>query len=144
MTKQTWMVGGGALIVGLMVGAVLGGLVDTDKDYRYGYEYRDNVGYDEHRGHGMKDKKTESNHDMSAMMADMNRALEGKTGAQFDEAFLREMIIHHEGAVEMAKAALERAGDQRIKDLAAQIISAQEKEIADMKSWQSTTTVSGE
>ena len=79
---------------------------------------------------------TEAGHDMHMAMADMMAALDGKTGADFDEAFLREMIVHHEGAVDMAKAALIHSSDQRIKDLAAAIIAAQEKEIADMREWQ--------
>ncbi len=92
-----------------------------------------------HDGNDMKhmsDKAPVPAHDMAAMMHDMNAALEGKTGAEFDAIFLREMIIHHEGAVDMAKAALDQAGDERIKALAREIIAAQEKEISEMKSWQ--------
>lgn len=76
--------------------------------------------------------------DMEGMMDSMNSALTGKTGDEFDQAFLAEMIVHHEGAVVMAKSALTNAGHQEIKDLAEAIISAQNKEIADMKSWQKT------
>ena len=76
--------------------------------------------------------------DMAQMMADMNKALLGKTGDEFDETFLREMIIHHEGAVEMAKLALTNAKHSEIKDLAGAIISAQNKEIADMITWMNT------
>ncbi|MEN9647298.1 MAG: hypothetical protein RLY57_102, partial [Candidatus Parcubacteria bacterium] len=73
--------------------------------------------------------------DMADMMASMNGELEGKTGAEFDKAFLTEMIVHHEGAVAMAKLALQHAEHQEVKDLATAIISAQNKEIGDMKSW---------
>lgn len=73
--------------------------------------------------------------DMSQMMADMNKALMGKTGDAFDKAFLSEMIVHHEGAVEMAKMAEKNAKHQEIKDLASAIISAQNKEISDMRGW---------
>lgn len=72
---------------------------------------------------------------MNHMMMNMNSALEGKTGDAFDKAFLSEMIVHHEGAVEMAESALRDAKHQEIKDLAKSIIEAQEKEIADMKAW---------
>ncbi len=76
--------------------------------------------------------------DMSDMMASMNKNLEGKTGDEFDKSFISEMILHHEGAVEMAELALTNAGHQEIKDLAQAIISAQNKEISDMKAWQMT------
>lgn len=72
---------------------------------------------------------------MADMMASMNAELKGKTGDEFDRAFLTEMIMHHQGAVEMAKLALTNAKHQEIKDLANAIISAQNKEIADMTRW---------
>lgn len=73
--------------------------------------------------------------DMAQMMADMNKSLMGKTGDDFDKAFLTEMIVHHEGAVEMAEMALKNAKHKEVIDLSSAIISAQNKEIADMKSW---------
>ncbi len=72
---------------------------------------------------------------MSAMMASMNQGLKGKTGREFDMAFLKEMIVHHEGAVEMAQLALTNAERQEIKNLAQVIISAQNNEIKEMKTW---------
>lgn len=73
---------------------------------------------------------------MADMMTSMNAELKGKTGDVFDQAFLAEMIVHHQGAVEMAKLALVNAKHQEIKDLAEAIIVAQNKEIAEMKEWQ--------
>ncbi len=75
---------------------------------------------------------------MEHMMRSMNAALEGKSGDAFDQAFLAEMIVHHQGAVEMAKLAQTQAKHQEIKDLADAIIVAQEKEIADMQNWSTT------
>ncbi|MCX6703813.1 MAG: DUF305 domain-containing protein [Candidatus Zambryskibacteria bacterium] len=72
---------------------------------------------------------------MSQMMTDMNATLIGKTGDDFDKAFLTKMIVHHEGAVEMAQLALQNAKHQEIKDLAQEIIKAQNTEIVSMKSW---------
>jgi len=45
------------------------------------------------------------------------------------------MIAHHEGAVEMSKEALDKGKRPEIKQLAQQIIKAQEAEIEKMKRW---------
>jgi uncharacterized protein (DUF305 family) len=130
--KKTWLVGGGALVVG-----VVGGFLVATADGHRGHD--DRRSDDQHEQHAKKEKADNADmqtHDMSTMMADMNAALAGKSGPEFDAAFLREMIVHHEGAVDMAKAALNRASDPRIKALAAEIITAQEAEISEMKSWQ--------
>lgn len=55
------------------------------------------------------------------------------TGKQIDEAFVRQMIPHHQMAVVMAKSAQKQADHQEIKDLAAAIITAQEKEIGELR-----------
>ena len=85
--------------------------------------------------HMMGDGRMRSNGGMQGMMADMSASLRGKSGDAFDKVFLGEMIVHHQGAVEMAQLALTSAKHQEIKDLATAIIVAQNKEIADMMSW---------
>ena len=52
-----------------------------------------------------------------------------------EKKFIQEMIPHHEGAIVMAEQADEQASSPEIKALALSIISAQQKEINDMKSW---------
>jgi len=74
--------------------------------------------------------------DMEGMMHGMSSGINGKTGDAFDKAFLSEMIVHHQGAVEMAKQAITNAKHQEIKDLATDIIKSQNNEITDMKTWQ--------
>src|SRR3989344_7995350 len=54
-----------------------------------------------------------------------------------DQHFIVQMIPHHEGAIEMAKVALERSKRPEILSLANGIIEAQEREITDMQSWYS-------
>ncbi len=76
------------------------------------------------------------NTSMASMMTSMNAGLQGKTGDAFDQEFLAEMIVHHQGAIDMAKLALINAKHQEIKDLATAIIAAQTKEIGEMKQWQ--------
>jgi uncharacterized protein (DUF305 family) len=51
----------------------------------------------------------------------------------FDPAFLRMMIPHHRGAVVMANAELKRGKDPKLKALARDIITAQQREIREMR-----------
>lgn len=74
-------------------------------------------------------------HTMEMSMEGMMEGLAGKTGDEFDQAFLSEMIVHHEGAVAMAEAALVDAKHQEVKDMAKAIIAAQTTEISQMKAW---------
>jgi uncharacterized protein (DUF305 family) len=72
---------------------------------------------------------------MGDTMSGMTMSLEGKTGDDFDKTFLSEMIVHHQGAVTMAQAALQNAKHAEIKQLSQNIISAQEQEIDMMGGW---------
>jgi uncharacterized protein (DUF305 family) len=53
----------------------------------------------------------------------------------FDEAFIDAMIPHHQSAIEMARVADEKSENQRIKELAGNIASAQKREIEQMRRW---------
>jgi uncharacterized protein (DUF305 family) len=52
-----------------------------------------------------------------------------------DETFLAAMIEHHEGAVDVAEIALERAEREELREMAQEIIDAQETEIDQMQAW---------
>ncbi|MEK7564268.1 MAG: DUF305 domain-containing protein [Patescibacteria group bacterium] len=73
---------------------------------------------------------------MESMMGGMMAGLQGKTGDAFDKEFLAQMIVHHQGAVEMAKAVLATSKRPELIKLANDIISAQTKEIGMMQEWQ--------
>ena len=53
----------------------------------------------------------------------------------FDKAFIDAMIPHHQSAIEMAEVAHKKSENPRIKELAGDIISAQKREIEQMKQW---------
>lgn len=72
----------------------------------------------------------------SMSMDQMMTTLQGKTGDDFDKTFIAEMIMHHQGAISMAKLASAQAKHQEVKDLANGIISAQTSEITEMQAWQ--------
>jgi len=74
---------------------------------------------------------------MGSSMTDMMDTLEEKTGDTFDKAFISSMIIHHQGAIEMAQEAKNNAKHDEIKNLAGDIIKAQTAEIKQMRQWQS-------
>lgn len=59
--------------------------------------------------------------------------LDQATGAEFDRLFLQMMIKHHEGAIAMAQTELTDGQNPEAKQLAQQIIDAQQAEIQEMK-----------
>ncbi len=91
----------------------------------------------DHNMHQMPDGKMMDNGSMSHTMMGMMDGLAGKTGDDFDQAFLSEMIIHHQGAVEMAQAVLKTSKRPELIKLANDIISAQNGEIKMMQDWKS-------
>ena len=72
---------------------------------------------------GMSESEMGMEHDPDAL----------KNSTDINADFAQMMITHHEGAIEMAKLAEDRAEHDEIKDLAEAIISAQEREIDVMR-----------
>lgn len=72
-----------------------------------------------------------------AYIAVNNRMHEGMPDipADADEAFMRGMLAHHIGAVEMSEVALAHGKDAQVRDLAQRIIDAQAAEIEEMETW---------
>lgn len=73
-------------------------------------------------------------HEMPGMGAEDMKKLEQANGAEFDRLFLELMIEHHQGAVDMSETVLDEGSNPEVKELAQQIIDAQEAEINEMRS----------
>ncbi len=124
-------------VVGLLLGIVITGSVYMISCHR-GYR-GDKGGYSKKSMmHKMPDGSMMKNSgmEMHEMMNGMMAGLEGKKGDDFDKAFLAEMIVHHEGAVQMAQMLLETSKKPELIKLANDIIAAQKNEITMMQSWQ--------
>jgi uncharacterized protein (DUF305 family) len=84
---------------------------------------------------GMSDAQAAYVASMSKMDAPMMQAMQS---ADPDVAFVKGMIPHHQGAIDMANIVLQYGKDETVKSWANQIIAAQEKEIAEMQDWLKT------
>jgi uncharacterized protein (DUF305 family) len=60
---------------------------------------------------------------------------EGVKDPDPDVAFMKGMIPHHQGAIEMAKIVLRHGTNEQTKRLARDVIREQEREIAEMQAW---------
>jgi len=70
---------------------------------------------------------------MGMMTEAQMKDLRAATGAAFDRMFLTMMVEHHQGAVTMARSQLDKGQYAPAKQLAQQIVDAQQKEITEMQ-----------
>lgn len=89
----------------------------------------ENTSKTETTGKPAMDQGSGMNHDHSMSM-DL-----GPADADYDLRFIDGMTPHHQGAVDMAKEALQKSKRPEIKQLANNIIKAQNQEIEQMKKW---------
>lgn len=72
-------------------------------------------------------------HGDGMMSEDDLTALRAADGPEASRLFLEQMIVHHEGAVEMAQAQIDDGSDPEAVELAHTIVDAQTDEIQEMK-----------
>lgn len=94
----------------------------------------------EHAGHGMVMSQPEagdtaSTRELKTANMTMHKDMDIAYTGDVDVDFLRGMIAHHQGAVEMAEIQLKYGRDPQVKRLAQDIIRAQNIEIRWMKGW---------
>ena len=117
--KNTVLIGALALVVGLVLG--------------HGITYSMLKGFS--HAPSPTATQTHSNTSMQDAMSSMTEGLQGKTGDTLDNTFLDEMIVHHQGAVQMAQTVLLSTKRPEIIKLANDIIAAQTQEIKMMSDW---------
>ena len=68
---------------------------------------------------------------------DMLADLQSKSGEEFEVAFMDEMIIHHQSAIDMARMVPQKTSRPELVKLSNDIITAQTSEIQMMQQWKS-------
>ena len=117
----------------------IGSAQDSEIDQMNGWleEWGEDGGDSEHEGHGGghgTDHGEDHGPGHEGMLTDEQLdELAAATGTEFDSLWLASMIAHHEGAITMAQDAVDDGKDPEVRELAEQIVQAQQDEIDQMR-----------
>ncbi len=92
-------------------------------------------GHQGHAGHGSAASDSAATTAYKAANDKMHKDMTIAFTGDADADFVRGMIPHHQGAIDMAKVVLAHGKDPELRKLANGIIAEQEKEIAVMRAW---------
>ncbi|AZQ67318.1 DUF305 domain-containing protein [Silicimonas algicola] len=88
-----------------------------------------------HEGHTMAGDETPATIAYMEANARMHEGMAIEFSDNADADFVRGMIAHHQGAVDMARIVLEHGKDAEVRTFAQGVIDAQEAEIVWMEDW---------
>jgi uncharacterized protein (DUF305 family) len=137
MSKETILYGLIGVLVGIIVTFIVYPMVVVDQDSPEG-------GFAIFRRHKKVQKAEPKKEEIKIeikkgdVKPNEGSMLKGKTGDEFDKAFINEMIAHHQVAVDMANLAKTTAKHDEIKKMCDDVIKAQSAEIETMKKWKTT------
>ena len=137
MSNNQLLIVCGIAVVAIMLAGFIGYNIGRDQGAR-GMHDRMEKSDSRKEGSWSKEQKMmeRKSDDPAGMSMDgMTEGLKGLSGDVFDKAFIEMMIVHHQGALDMAKLIPENAKHAELKKLGQDIIKAQTKEIEMMQSW---------
>lgn len=111
-------------LIGGIIGFILGGLVVSTAAVMLDKDQQNN------NSTSTSNSTTEHNQATTSKLKSLR-------GDDFDQAFIKEMISHHKGAIDMANLVETNAKHEELKTLGNTIIAAQSQEIEMMQAWQS-------
>jgi len=89
----------------------------------------------DHSGHAMMGADSPATKAFMEANMKMHSGMEIDYTGDADVDFVRGMIAHHQGAIDMARVVLDHGDDPEVRKLAEGIIAAQEGEIEWMQAW---------